>query len=71
MTDLRKIVITPLQKRAEHLLKQTKTMFEKTNVENPTLVARRFLAELDGIALHELSVFNWLKISRFESFAFF
>ncbi|MDG1437951.1 MAG: hypothetical protein P8P98_03175, partial [Emcibacteraceae bacterium] len=56
--DLRKIVIIPLQRRAEHLLKQTKVMFEKTEIENPTLTARRFLAELDGIALHELSVFK-------------
>lgn len=56
--DLRKIVIAPLQRRAEHLLKQTKIMFEKAEIDNPTLTARRFLAELDGIALHELSVFK-------------
>jgi AcrR family transcriptional regulator len=56
--DLRKIVIKPLQKRAEHLLKQTKIMFDKANIDNPTLVSRSFLAELDGIVLHELSVFK-------------
>ena len=56
--DLRKIVIIPLQRRAEHLLKQTKAMFDKAEVENSTLIGRRFLAELDGIALHELSVFK-------------
>ncbi|MDG1708774.1 MAG: TetR/AcrR family transcriptional regulator [Emcibacteraceae bacterium] len=56
--DLRKIVIKPLQRRAEHLLRQTKAMFDKAGIDNPTLTARRFLAELDGIALHELSVFK-------------
>lgn len=60
--DLRKIVQAPLQKRAEHLLFLTEKMFIEAGVENSKLVARRFVSELDGIALHELSVFKDLSL---------
>ncbi|MCC3862170.1 TetR/AcrR family transcriptional regulator [Pseudemcibacter aquimaris] len=56
--DLKEIVKEPLTRRAEELLKQTVIMFEKAGINDAKLIARGFLAELDGIALHELSVFE-------------
>lgn len=56
--DLRKIVEGPLQRRADHLLNQTIAMFKKAKVKKPEYSARRFLSELDGIALHELAIFK-------------
>ncbi|MBL4602260.1 MAG: TetR/AcrR family transcriptional regulator [Emcibacteraceae bacterium] len=56
--DLKAIVEGPLQQRAELLLSHTITMFREVGAENPALTARRFISELDGIALHHLSVFK-------------
>lgn len=56
--DLKKIVAAPLQRRAEYLLQQTITMFSNAGVDKPDLIARRFMTELDGIALHQLSIFK-------------
>ncbi len=56
--DLVAIVREPLQDRANHLLSQATAMFERAEIASPELVARRFVAELDGIALHALSVYR-------------
>ena len=56
--DLKKIVEGPLQQRAERLLSNTVIMFREAGASNPDLTARRFMSELDGIALHNLSVFK-------------
>ena len=56
--DLKTLVEAPLQKRAAQLLKLTESLFKKAGVPNSNLTARRFISELDGIALHHLSVFK-------------
>jgi len=56
--SLKKIVQVPLQQRANQLLSLTVTMFEKAGTNDATPLARRFISELDGIALHYLSVFE-------------
>ena len=56
--DLKPLVSGPLQKRAAHLLAVTEGIFCNANVAKPQLTARRFMSELDGIALHHLSVFE-------------
>tara|TARA_R110002096_G_scaffold428927_1_gene641254 strand:- start:86947 stop:87504 length:558 start_codon:yes stop_codon:yes gene_type:complete len=68
--DLRKIVEAPLQKRANHLLNQTIVMFKKAKVRKAKLVARRFLAELDGIALHELAIFKDYPLEDMQNLLF-
>ena len=56
--DLKTLVEAPLQERAAQLLKLTESLFKKAGVPNSNLTARRFISELDGIALHHLSVFK-------------
>ncbi len=56
--DLKKIVQAPLQRRAARLLSLTEEMFRDAGIPDPNLAARRFITELDGIALHYLSVFK-------------
>ena len=56
--DLKPLVAGPLQKRAAHLLAVTEGIFRNAYVAKPQLTARRFMSELDGIALHHLSVFE-------------
>ncbi|WP_262693132.1 TetR/AcrR family transcriptional regulator [Kordiimonas aquimaris] len=56
--DLKAIIDTHLQKRVSHLLSATEAMFERTNAANPHMLARRFIAELDGTALQYLAVFK-------------
>ncbi len=56
--DLKVIVAPLLQKRAEELLCKTEAMFESAGAKDPIVVARRFVSELDGVALHYLAVFE-------------
>jgi len=56
--DLRAIVKDPMQNRAEQLLAKTATMFAQSGAQEPLIIARRFISELDGISLHYLSVFK-------------
>ena len=56
--DLREIVAAPLQKRANALLKQVDALFKKAGVPQSLMTARRLISELDGVALHYLSVFE-------------
>lgn len=56
--DLRTIVQEPMHARAEQLLAMTEAMFKRAGARNPTVIARRFISELDGITLHYLSVFK-------------
>ena len=56
--DLKKIIQVPFQTRAAHLLHDTEKMFIGAGASNTNLTARRFICELDGIALHYLSVFK-------------
>lgn len=56
--DLKEIVQAPLQRRAERLLSNTEVMFRAAGASKPKRTALRFMSELDGIALHNLSVFQ-------------
>lgn len=56
--ELRPIIETPLQRRAEHLLTATETIFQNAGLKDTKLIARRLLAEIDGIGLHYLSIFK-------------
>lgn len=56
--DLRDIVKAPLETRGMRLLGACEAMFRNAGIPNPTPTARRFISELDGIALHHLTVFQ-------------
>ena len=56
--DLKAIIDTHLQERVGQLLAETEALFSKAGAENSNMLARRFIAELDGTALHYLAVFN-------------
>ncbi len=56
--DLKDIVQGPMHARAEQLLAMTEAMFQRAGANDPLASARRFVAELDGITLHYLSVFK-------------
>ena len=56
--DLKTIVQPLLQIRVDHIILKTEMMFKDAGVRNHKQVARRFITELDGVAMHELSVIN-------------
>jgi len=58
MPELKEIVNKPLQQRAKLLLKILNDWFKNANISHPENKARLFLAMLDGIALHYLTVYN-------------
>jgi len=68
--DLKALVLGPLQRRGEKLLATTVAMFENAGVQNPSLTARRFVAELDGIALHYLSIFKGYPLDDMLDYVF-
>lgn len=53
--DLKDIIRAPLQDRVDHLIVSTQAMFHGAGFVEPNLIARRFITELDGIAIHALS----------------
>lgn len=55
---LKNLAKVPLQKRALHLFSLTEKMFQEAGFKAPKKTARRFITELDGIALHNLSIFE-------------
>lgn len=65
--DLKEIVKRPLQNRADRLLALTEAMFRGAGIEDANLIARRFIAELDGIALHYLAVFKDYPLDRMRN----
>lgn len=67
---LKDIVQETLQRRADHLLSVTEQMFRGAGVNRPDLVARRFIAELDGMALHHLSVFKHYPLAEMQDYIF-
>jgi AcrR family transcriptional regulator len=54
---LRELVSPAFEERARRLLAACEAMFRNAGAVHPTLIARRFISELDGIALHHLTVF--------------
>ena len=67
---LKDIVQASLQSRADHLLSVTEQMFHKAGVNRSDLLARRFIAELDGMALHHLSVFKHYPLGEMQDYIF-
>lgn len=55
---LQPLVRQPLRQRAAALLDHSERLFRKSGVSDPVITARRFVSELDGIALHYLRVFD-------------
>ena len=55
--DLKPIVEIPFRERGEKLLAMTTMMFVRAGAPDANLTARRFITEIDGIALHYLSIF--------------
>lgn len=47
-----------LRRRSEGLLAASRDLFHKAGAADPQMTARRFVSELDGIALHYLRVFE-------------
>ena len=64
------IVQAALHDRAERLLSVTEQMFHDAGVDSPHLIARRFITELDGIALHSLSVFKDFPLAEMQEYLF-
>ena len=58
MPELKGIVGKAQQKRAEMLLKMTSSWFSRAGIERAKHRARLFLAMLDGVALHYLSIYE-------------
>ncbi len=58
MPELKEVVRKPLQQRAELLLKILNDWFKQANISQPKNKARLFLAMLDGVALHYLSIYD-------------
>jgi len=58
MPELKEIVTAPLRQRAELLLKILNDWFKQASISEPKNKARVFLALLDGVALHYLSIYE-------------
>jgi AcrR family transcriptional regulator len=58
MPELKEIVKAPLRQRAELLLKILNDWFKHASISEPKNKARVFLALLDGVALHYLSIYD-------------
>lgn len=58
MPELNHIIGIPQRNRAKILLKIVLNWFEQAGVQHPKYKARLFLAMVDGIALHYLSIYS-------------
>ncbi|PHS12934.1 MAG: TetR family transcriptional regulator [Blastopirellula sp.] len=58
MPELKKVVSQPQQQRAKSLLKMLTGWFKQANASGAKNKARLFLAMLDGVALHYLSIYE-------------
>jgi len=54
----RKILSKQIEKRATILFNSVKRIFDQISLERSTILSYMFIAEIDGIALNYLSVFN-------------
>ncbi len=54
----RKILSEQIEKRASILFNSVKTIFDQISLEKSTILSYIFIAEIDGVALNYLSVFN-------------
>ena len=67
MPELRSVVHQPQQERAKLLLSMTSGWFAHWDADEPTNKARLFLAMLDGVALHYLSVYENYPLAKMKS----
>ena len=58
MPELKEVVNKPLRERANLLLKILSHWFKQAGLSQPEKKARLFLAMLDGVALHYLSIYE-------------
>lgn len=56
--NTRKILDDLIKERSEFILQSTKRIFHKINPKESTLLSYLFIAELDGIALNYLGIFD-------------
>ena len=54
----RKLLSDQIEKRANILFNSVKIIFDQISLERSTILSYMFIAEIDGIALNYLSVFN-------------
>ena len=57
-----------IYERATHLLESVKTIFKMINSENYELLSYVFIAELDGVALDYLTVFENYPLDKLEEY---
>lgn len=55
---LQDVAEAPMKKRARKLLYESERLFMRAGARDPKATARRFVAELDGIALHYLRLYD-------------
>lgn len=67
MPELKDVVSEPVKQRADLLLKMITDWFIKASIMQPENKARLFLAMLDGIALHHLSIYNQYPLSSMKT----
>ena len=66
MPELEDIVGKAQKERALSLLKITTINLKRAKIENPKIKARLFLALLDGVALHYLTVYEKYPLSTMK-----
>jgi AcrR family transcriptional regulator len=67
MPELKDVVSEPAKQRADLLLKMTTDWFTQASIMQPENKARLFLAMLDGIALHYLSIYDQYPLTSMKT----
>ena len=67
MPELKDVVNKPLQQRANLLLQILIDWFKHAHISQPENKARLFLAMLDGVALHYLSIYDQYPLTSMRS----
>ncbi len=56
--NTRKVLDDLMKERSSFILRKTKEIFDKIDIENSLVMSHLFIAELDGIALNYLGIFE-------------
>ena len=56
--NTRKVLDDLIKERSSFILKKTKEIFDKIDMENSLVMSHMFIAELDGIALNYLGIYE-------------
>ncbi len=62
--SLKKLVNKTLQKRIAYITSLAEDMFQSGGAKQPEALARRYICELDGVALHYLSGFSTFSLGE-------